>query len=292
MVNLARLLGPAVAGIVLEKFGESFCFGINAFSFVAVIVSLLMMRLPAYVPKEHTKKISRDLNEGFKYLKQTPSIAIVILMLAFMSLLVLPFTTLLPVYAKVIFAGSASTFGFLNSFIGLGAISGAIYLASQKSGNDLKKILIVNTVIFGAGLILFSHMTNLPMALLFAAITGFGMMSQTTISNTLIQTRVAPEMRGRVLSYFVMAFFGMQPLGALIVGSVSQYIGTPNTILAEGIAALVILFFFLPYLRKDKIRKQEQKVLGNETIEINSTPEELVIEEQIIEGQKRKAVTV
>ncbi|MBS1493080.1 MAG: MFS transporter [Bacteroidetes bacterium] len=292
MVNLARLLGPAVAGIVLEKFGESFCFGINAFSFVAVIVSLLMMRLPKYVAKEHPKKISRDLNEGFKYLKQTPSIAIVILMLAFMSLLVLPFTTLLPVYAKVIFAGSASTFGFLNSFIGLGAISGAIYLASQKSGSNLKKILITNTVIFGAGLIIFSHMTNLPLALLFAAITGFGMMSQTTISNTLIQTRVAPEMRGRVLSYFVMAFFGMQPIGALIVGSVSQYIGTPNTILAEGIAALVILFFFLPYLRKDKIRREEEKVLENKTVEINSTPEELVIEEQIIEGQKRKMAAV
>lgn len=292
MVNLARLLGPAVAGIVLEKFGESFCFGINAFSFVAVIASLLMMRLPKYVAKEHPKKISRDLNEGFAYLKHTPSIAIVILMLACMSLLVLPFTTLLPVYAKVIFAGSASTFGFLNSFIGLGAISGAIYLASQKSGSDLKKILIVNTIIFGTGLILFSHMTNLPLALLFAAITGFGMMSQTTISNTLIQTRVAPEMRGRVLSYFVMAFFGMQPIGALIVGSVSQYIGTPNTILAEGIAALVILFFFLPYLRKDKIRREEEKVLENETVAIDSTPEELVVEEQIIEGQKRKMAAV
>lgn len=287
MVNLARLLGPAVAGIVLEKFGESFCFGINAFSFVAVIASLLMMRLPAYVPKPHSKKISKDLKEGFSYLKHTPAIATVILMLACMSLLVLPFTTLLPVYAKVIFTGNASTFGFLNSFIGLGAISGAIFLASQKSGASLKKILIVNTVIFGAGLIIFSHMTNLPLALLFAAITGFGMMSQTTISNTLIQTKVIPEMRGRVLSYFVMAFFGMQPLGALLIGFVSTHIGTPNTILAEGIAGILILFFFMPYLRKDKIDKKNKEVLANEEIEINSTPEELVIEEQIIEGQKR-----
>ena len=102
-------------------------------------------------------------------------------------------------------------------------------------------------------------MTNLPLALLFAAITGFGMMSQTTISNTLIQTKVLPEMRGRVLSYFVMAFFGMQPLGALLIGALSGYIGTPNTILAEGIAAIVILIIFLPYLRKDKIRRKEKR---------------------------------
>jgi MFS family permease len=130
-------------------------------------------------------------------------------------------------------------------------------------------------------------MTNLPLALLFAAITGFGMMSQTTISNTLIQTRVIPEMRGRVLSYFVMAFFGMQPLGALLIGALSGYIGTPNTILAEGIAAIVILIIFLPYLRKDKIRRKEKDALENAPIEIDSTPEELGIEEQIIEGQKR-----
>jgi MFS family permease len=290
MVNLARLLGPALAGIVLERFGESFCFGLNAFSFVAVITSLLMMKLPPYVPNENKKKISKDLKEGFAYLKQTPSIATVIIMLACMSLLVLPFTTLLPVYAKVIFAGNASTFGFLNSFIGLGAILGGVYLASQKTGSDLRKILMVNTVIFGIGLIIFSHMTSLPLALIFAAVAGFGMMSQTTISNTIIQTNVIPEMRGRVLSYFVMAFFGMQPLGALLIGGVSQYIGTPNTILAEGIAALIILFLFIPYLRRN-LKKKNNNI--NETaIEVNSTPEELVIEEQIIEGQKRKIAAV
>jgi len=290
MVNLARLLGPALAGIVLERFGESFCFGLNAFSFVAVITSLLMMKLPPYVPNEKRKKISKDLKEGFAYLKHTPSITTVIIMLACMSLLVLPFTTLLPVYAKVIFAGNASTFGFLNSFIGLGAILGGVYLASQKTGSDLRKILMVNTVIFGVGLIIFSHMTSLPLALIFAAVAGFGMMSQTTISNTIIQTNVIPEMRGRVLSYFVMAFFGMQPLGALLIGSVSQYIGTPNTILAEGIAALIILFLFIPYLRKN-LKKKNNNI--NETaIEVNSTPEELAIEEQIIEGQKRKIAAV
>jgi len=257
MVNLARLLGPAIAGIVLEMYGAGICFMINTLSFAAVILSLLLMRLPKYIPQVHTKKVLGELKEGFTYLKQTPSIGFIILFLACASLLVLPFTTLLPVYAKVIFKGNAAIFGYLNSAIGLGAVSGTIFLASLKPGINLKRILFINTLIFGAGLILFSHINNLPLALLFAVITGFGMMSQVTISNTILQTTVSLEMRGRVISYFAMAFFGMQPLGGLLVGSVSHYIGTPNTILAEGVAALLIALLFSFILRKDIFKRKE-----------------------------------
>lgn len=257
MVNLARLLGPAIAGIVLEMYGAGICFMINALSFAAVILSLLFMRLPKYVPHVHAKKVMGELKEGFTYLKQTPSIGFIILFLACASLLVLPFTTLLPVYAKVIFKGNAAIFGYLNSAIGLGAVSGTIFLASLKPGVNLKKILFINTLIFGAGLIAFSHMNNLPVALFFAVITGFGMMSQVTVSNTILQTTVSLEMRGRVISYFAMAFFGMQPLGGLLVGSVSHYIGTPNTILAEGVAALLIALLFSYILRKDIFKRRE-----------------------------------
>ncbi len=258
MVNLARLIGPAISGIVLEKLGAGTCFLINALSFIAVIASLLFMRLPAFIPQPNTKKVIREFKEGLKYLKRTPSIALVILLLACVSLLVLPFITLLPVYAKVIFKGSASTFGHLNSAIGLGAVGGAFFLASLKPGVELKKILFINLLIFGAGLVLFSHITNLPVALFFAMVAGFGMMSQTTISNTIIQTNVSPEMRGRVISYFAMAFFGMQPLGGLLIGAVSQYIGAPNTILAEGIAAILIAIVFLPFLRKDILKEKDR----------------------------------
>jgi len=245
MVNLARLIGPAIAGIVLEKLGAGICFLGNALSFLTVIISLLLMKLPTYVPKVNEKRGWADLRAGLVYLKDTPSIGHVILLLACMSLLVLPFTTLLPVYAKVIFNGNAATFGYLNSFIGLGAIGGTFFLASLRPGTNLKKILLVNTFVFGAGLILFSHMNSLPFALLFAVITGFGMMSQTTISNTIIQTSVALEMRGRVISYFAMAYFGMLPIGGLLIGSVSYYLGSPNTILAQGLAALLIGLFSL-----------------------------------------------
>jgi MFS family permease len=198
------------------------------------------------------------------YLKRTPSIAFVILMLALVSLFVLPYSTLLPVYAKDIFKGTASTFGIIDSVIGLGAFSGAIFLASLKIGSNLKKILAINTLVFGAGLILFSHEGNYPLALVFATVAGFGMMSQITVSNTLIQTTVEPGMRGRVISYYAMAFFGMQPLGALLIGSVSKWIGTPDTMLAEGIFALLIGLLHFRYLRKEKLKHQQSMPAINE----------------------------
>ena len=255
MVNLARLVGPALSGIVLQQFGAGVCFSLNAASFMVVIISLLLMKFPENITPVHKSKMFLELTEGLGYLKRTPAIGMLILMLACVSLLVLPFMTLLPVYAKVIFKGDAATFGYLNSAIGLGAIAGAIFLASLKTGTNLKNVLFINTVIFGIGLILFSHLTNLPLALLLVAIAGFGMMSQTTLNNTIIQTTVANHMRGRVTSYFAMAFFGMLPLGSLLVGSVSQYWGAPDTILAEGVAAIIIALAFLPFFRKGIVRQ-------------------------------------
>ncbi|MBS0028090.1 MFS transporter [Chitinophaga sp. 22321] len=240
MVNLSRLIGPGIAGLALEKFGEDICFGLNAISFIAVIGSLLQMKLPAYQPKVRTTNITDELREGFTYIRETPAISLVLLTLASISLLVLPYTTLMPVYAKDIFKGNASTFGVIDSVIGLGAFCGAIFLASLKPGKNLRKILAINTLIFGAGLVLFSHSTYYPVALVFATMAGFGMMSQITISNTLIQTTVHPSMRGRVISFYAMAFFGMQPLGGLLVGAMSQLIGTPNTVLLQGIITICI----------------------------------------------------
>jgi MFS family permease len=255
MVNGARLIGPAISGIVLEHWGGGICFLLNAGSFLAVICSLLFMKLPVYIPGKRDKKILEDLRAGFHYLRETPSIAKVILLLAMSSLFVLPFVTLLPVYAKVIFKGNATTFGYINSFIGLGAIGGALVLASLR-GRNLKKILAGSTLVFGLGLILFSHAKSFPVAMVFATMAGFGMMSQTTISNTIIQTLVAPDMRGRVISYFAMAFFGMQPLGSLLIGALSQWLGTPDTILAQGIVAILILLMFSSFLLKNQVEKQ------------------------------------
>lgn len=264
MVNLSRLIGPAVAGFVLENLGDGVCFLLNALSFIAVIGSLLLMKLPRYEKKPHTKNVFGELREGMAYLKRTPSISFVILMLGLISLFVLPYSTLLPVYARDIFKGTASTFGILDSVIGLGAFFGAIFLASQKPGSNLKKILAINTLVFGTGLALFSHEGNYPLALVFATVSGFGMMSQITVSNTLIQTTVEPDMRGRVISFYAMAFFGMQPLGGLLIGSLSKWIGTPDTMLAEGIFALLIGLLHFRYLRKEKLKQQQNLPAINE----------------------------
>ena len=261
MVHTARLIGPAIAGLVLQQYGAATCFLINGVSFIAVLISLLFMKLPPYKPREHTSNVITDLKEGFGYLKNTPSISMVMVMLACMSLVALPYITLLPIYAKDIFNGEASEFGYLNSFIGLGAVSGAFYLASLKAGSNLKKVLFFNTLIFGMGLIVFSHLTSLPVALVVIAITGFGMMSQTTISNTLIQTTVTPAMRGRVLSYYAMAFFGMQPIGGLLIGTLSHYVGAPNTLLIEGLATLLIALIFFPFLRRDLLKRKHRMKL-------------------------------
>ncbi len=268
MVNLSRLIGPAIAGIAIEKFGDDVCFGLNALSFVAVIISLLLMKLPKFVPKLHPKNVFGELREGLVYIKKTPSISFVLLMLATISLLVLPFSTLIPVYAKDIFHGTASTFGVIDSAIGLGAFSGAIFLASLKPGKNLRKILAINTFVFGLGLVLFSHTTYYPLALVFAAIGAFGMMSQITISNTLIQTTVDPDMRGRVISFYAMAFFGMQPLGGLIVGSISQHIGVQNTVMAEGIIALLIGVLHVRFLHRNKLKANTATIIEKQPVEV------------------------
>lgn len=250
MVNLSKLIGPAIAGIAIEELGEVVCFGLNAVSFIAVISSLVLMKLPKYVPRLHIKNILGELAEGFTYAKETASIRFIMIMLAMVSLLVLPFSSLMPVYAKDVFRGTASTFGLLDSAIGLGAFIGAIFLASLKPERNLSKILAVNTFVFGAGLILFSYTSWYPLALLFLVIGAFGMMSQITISNTLLQTQAAPAMRGRVISMFVMVYASALPIGSLIVGTISGHVGVQATVLGEGIIALGIGALHLRHLQK------------------------------------------
>ena len=209
-----------------------------------------MMRLPAYVPKTRKQNVLTEIKEGLAYVRRTPSISFILLMLGLMSLLVLPYNTLIPVYARDIFHGTAATFGVIDSAIGLGAFSGAIFLASLKPGSNLRRILAINAFVFGTGLMLFSHTSIYALALVFAMIGAFGMMSQITITNTLIQTTALPSMRGRVISLYAMAFFGMQPLGGLIVGSVSQKFGVENTIMAQGFVAIMISGLHFWFLRR------------------------------------------
>ncbi|MDR3714843.1 MAG: MFS transporter [Puia sp.] len=266
MVNLARLLGPALSGIVLQKFGAGICFLFNALSFMAVITSLLLMKLPPFTPPAIKKRVASELAEGFQYLKQTPAIGYIILMLALSALLVMPYDTLVPVFAKVIFKGDASTFGYISSFMGMGALGGTLFLASLKKGANLKRVLFFSSLTLGLGLILFSHTGLFPLAMLFAVISGFGVMSQNTVCITIIQVESAPAMRGRMMSYVALAYFGMLPLGSLLIGAVSQRIGAPNAMLSQGVIALVIAAVFFRFLRGDTPKGDRDAVRRSEEI--------------------------
>jgi len=260
MVNFAKIIGPAISGIILVKFGAGICFLVNAISFMAVIISLLFMKLqPSNSVRPVKKKITSELTDGFRYIRRTPDLGMILLMVSVVSLLVLPYETLMPVFAKVVFKGDASTFGYIRSFIGIGAIVGTIFLASLKSGADLKFVLLTNTIILGIGLIFFSLVTNFPVAMVFAIIFGFGAMAQTTVCLTIIQVQTEAKMRGRVMSFLLMAMTGMLPLGGLIVGAISQHIGAPYTLIGQGFLALIIAASFVKFLGREKLSKNKLK---------------------------------
>jgi len=261
MVNIARLVGPALSGIILQAFGAGICFSLNALSFVAVITSLLFMKMPKFNPPTAKKKVLIELAEGFNYLKQTPAIGVIILLLTALSLLILPYDTIVPVFAKVIFKGNAATYGYISSFMGLGAIMGSLLFASMKKGTNLRVILLGSIAILGVGLILFSRISNFPFAMPFAVLIGFGSLLPMTACITAVQVEAAPHMRGRVMSYVAMAFFGTLPLGSLLIGTISQKITAPLTMLCQGIMALMIAAIFSKALRIDKTGDENKKPL-------------------------------
>ena len=246
--SLAQLLGPALSGIVLSAWGAPVCFLINAASFGGVIISLLLMKRPAYQPKKSGKTMLGEFSEGINYVRKTPAIGQIVLMVAIASLLVMPYNTVLPVFAKVIFKGGASTFGYITSFVGVGALLGTIFLASRKPDTHLRRLLFVSTLLTGVGLICFALIKNFPVAMLFAVLTGFGGMTQYTACNIMVQSESEPHMRGRAIGILLMAIFGMLPLGSLLVGAISQHIGAPITVLGEGIISIVLALVFMKSL--------------------------------------------
>jgi MFS family permease len=253
MVNAARLLGPSIAGILIAAFGEGWCFTIDAVSYLAVVTSLLLMRLrPTEVPR-HTARVLADLREGFRYVAGSMPIRSVLLLLALVSLTGVPYQVLMPVIATVVLHGGPHTLGFLMAAVGLGALGGALYLASRQSVRGLGRVLGVSAVVFGLGLMAFSRVRTLWLALPILFVCGMAMMVQLAASNTILQTIVDDDKRGRVMSFYTMAFFGTVPLGSLIGGSLADRFGTPMTILGGGAITVVagLLFFrALPELRR------------------------------------------
>ncbi len=252
IINLARLLGPTIAGAVLASMGEGMCFLLNALSFMAVIISLLLMKLPAEPYIKPKTNVWTDFREGYRYLQQTHSLRNVILMLACISFFLMPFSTLLPIIATEVFKGNAGTYGLINGISGLGALAGAFNLAMLKPEKSLGNIILLATGFFGICLLLFASTTNLPLALFFMTAVGFGMMTCIAAGNTFVQTHVEDKMRGRVLSFYTMAFLGMQPFGSFLIGTLADQIGARLTIGLEGLAGILTAIVFIRLLRKKK----------------------------------------
>jgi len=266
MVTLARLLGPAVAGILLSSVGEGICFLINFLSFFAVIASLLLMKLKIPERKKPEEDIWKGLRQGYSYLSHHLGLRSAILLMAVTSLLVMPYSTLYPVYAQNIFKGTVTTFSWLNSISGLGALLGAIYIANLRPGRNLLRLIAFSSLLLTLCLILFSYTRNLPLALLFIMIGEGGMLTQIAATNTFVQTNVDEHMRGRVVSYYVMAFQGMQPIGSLIVGLGAHVTSAPLTVLLEGIAGMIATFLFIPTLKKAR-KLADQKAMRLPAVE-------------------------
>jgi len=238
MVNGARLVGPSVAGVLVALAGEGWCFLIDGFSYVAVIASLLMMRLPPAAPRAARRRVLAELNEGFRYAFGFAPIRSILLLLALISLMGMPYTVLMPVMAADVLHGGPRTLGFLMGATGVGALAGAIALASRRTVLGLGRVIAWAAVLFGAGLIAFSLSRNVALSMVLMVFTGAGFVVQLASSNTILQTIVREEMRGRVMAFYAMAFMGTAPFGSLLAGGLAARIGVPNTILLGGSACI------------------------------------------------------
>lgn len=247
MTNFARIAGPAVAGIILSAFGTDVCFIGNFLSYIPVLICLFMMTLHTPVIERPVKSIWIELQEGFRYVAGDRELSSVIVVLALTSLFVIPFNTLMPMFAKDLFNGDAKTFSWFESAAGLGSIVSAVYLANLKNSSTLTRFIVIAGSIFGTSLLFLAYAPQLPVALVFMTFSGVGMMGQTSAINTYIQTHAIPEMRGRAISYYVMAYQGMIPVGSLLIGWLAHAVGPRAAVLTEGLIGLASTAAFVYY---------------------------------------------
>lgn len=262
MVNMARVIGPSVAGLVVAAFGEGFCFLIDGFSYLAVIGSLVAMRIGKASVKRAASSMTAQLKEGWAYVWGFAPVRTILLLFALVSLMGIPYTVLLPIFAAEVLHGGAHTLGFLLGAAGIGALISGIALAVRKSVLGLGKMIPISAAAFGCGLILLGASHALWLSMLVMLLTGFGMMQGMAASNTIIQTVVPEDRRGRVMSYYTMAFVGTMPFGALISGAVAHSIGAPLTVMITGSVVVLGAIWFATRLGRirEAIRPVYQKM--------------------------------
>jgi MFS family permease len=244
MVNLARLIGPSLAGLLIAATNEGWCFLVDGISYIAVIISLLMMRVAASAEKRSAASMLTQLREGWTYVADFVPIRSILLLFGLLSLMGWPFMVLMPVFAGQVLHGGPHTLGFLMGAVGIGSLISALSLVMRRSVRGLTKMIPIAAAIFGVGLIGFGFSLHLWLSMVLMLVTGFGMMQGLTSSNTIIQTLVDEKMRGRVMSYYTMAFVGMAPFGSLLAGVLAHAIGAPRTVIVSGVACIVGAVWF------------------------------------------------
>jgi MFS family permease len=254
MINMATVLGPAIAGLTYAAFGPAWCFTINGLSFIAVILALSLMKLPPFQSVSRQISISTEVKQGFAYVASKPVIRTIILNLGILSLAGVGFVTLMPVWAVDVLGGDATTNGFLHTARGLGALSGVLLIAAIGQTYSKGKLFTIGTFVMPVFLILLSFTRILPASFLALFGVGWGFMVIINLSNTLVQINVTDELRGRVMGIFTLTFFGLLPIGSLINGAIADQIGAPLTVQIN--ALILLAAAFLLVLRFPAIRSQ------------------------------------
>jgi MFS family permease len=256
MFNGARVIGPAIAGILVASIGEGWCFFANAVSYIAVIAGLLMMKITPRVIEEHAGAIEH-IAEGFRFVQRTMPIFALLLLLGLVSLVAMPYSVLMPIFAARILHGNARTLGTLMGATGVGALTGALVLASRTGLKGLSKWVGFSCMGFGTALIFFSFSRWYLLSLAFLVPVGFSMMVQMASSNTLIQAMVPDRLRGRTMAVYSMMFMGMAPLGSLLAGALGNRIGAQWTVALGGFCAVVGGMFFLRQLPRLRVEARQ-----------------------------------
>jgi MFS family permease len=239
MFNGARLVGPAIGGLLIAQVGEGYCFLVDGLSYIAVIWALLAMKLSPKASVNTEGNPWQKIKAGWSYAFRSPPIRAIVLLSALVSLMGMQYTVLVPVVADKVFQGNAQTLGFLMAASGIGALSGGIYLATRQTVVGLGKLIILGPAILGVGLIIFAFSRWLPLSQLAMGLVGLGTILQIAAGNTVLQTIVDDDKRGRVMSLYTMSFLGITPFGSLLGGALANQIGVTNTLTLAGVVCIL-----------------------------------------------------
>jgi MFS family permease len=254
MVNVARLIGPSLAGLVIAVSSEGWCFLVDGISYIAVIISLFMMRVPAVALRRATSSMFQQMREGWDYVSTFTPIRDILILFALVSLMGMPYMVLMPIFAARVLHGGPHTLGFLMGAAGAGALVSAFSLVLRRSVRGITKMIPIAAVVFGVGLFLFGLSHWLWLSLILMLLVGFGMLQGMTASNTIIQTLSPEDKRGRVMSYYTAAFMGMAPFGSLLAGALANWVGAPRTVMFTGSCCIAGGLWFwsrLPAIRRE-----------------------------------------